>query len=110
MVKVRLIILGQSLEAKWLLDQETPSISPKYENAPAKDKGEYGGKGEFELPKDHKAFMPVTKGGSSCKNCKYVDIEKNGCMNKHYVKWNGDNKLPNVPLDEICSDWWEPKK
>lgn len=73
-------------------------------------KGEYGGKGPFVLPKDHKAAMQVTKGGSSCKNCTYVDAEKHECKNPHYIKWNGDDpKLPELPLDEICSDWWEAK-
>jgi hypothetical protein len=73
-------------------------------------KGEYGGKGTFELPKNHKAAMQVTKGGSCCKNCKYVDVDKHACKNKYYIKWNGgDGKLPDLPLDEICSDWWQPK-
>lgn len=73
--------------------------------------GEYGGKGEFELPSTHKAAMQVTKGGSSCKNCKFVDPENHACKNKYYIKWNGDSKkLPDLPLDEICSDWWEPQK
>lgn len=72
--------------------------------------GEYGGKGPFELPDDHKAAMQVTKGGSCCKNCKFVDAEKHECKNPYYIKWNGDDpKLPDLPLDEICSDWWQPK-
>lgn len=75
----------------------------------AESQGEYGGKGPFELPSDHKAAMQVTKGGSCCKNCEYVNAEKHACKNQHYIKWNGgDDKLPNLPLDEICSDWWEP--
>ncbi len=74
-------------------------------------KGEYGGKGPFELPDTHKAAMQVTKGGSSCKNCIHVDAEKHECKSPYYVKWNGgDPKLPDLPLDEICSDWWEPQK
>jgi len=72
-------------------------------------KGEYGGKGEFELPDSHKAAMQVTKGGSCCKNCKYVDADKHECKNQYYIKWNGGPKLPDLPLDEICSDWWEAK-
>ena len=73
-------------------------------------KGEYGGKGPFELPKKHKAAMQVTKGGSSCQNCKFVNAGKHECKNKYYIKWNGGSKkLPDLPLDEICSDWWEAK-
>lgn len=73
--------------------------------------GEYGGKGPFELPSNHKAAIQVTKGGSSCKNCKFVDAENHACTNKYYIKWNGGSgKLPDLPLDEICSDWWESKK
>ena len=73
-------------------------------------KGEYGGKGEFELPDNHKAAMQVTKGGSCCENCKHVDAENHACKSPYYIKWNGgDPKLPDLPLDEICSDWWEPK-
>lgn len=74
-------------------------------------KGEYGGKGDFELPTNHKAAMQVTKGGSCCKNCKFVNADKHECNNKYYIKWNGGSKkLPDLPLDEICSDWWNPKK
>lgn len=79
--------------------------------AQAEPKDGYGGKGPFELPVDHKAAMQVTKGGSCCKNCKYVDADKHACKNHHYIKWNGGSgKLPKLPLDEICSDWWEPTK
>lgn len=68
-----------------------------------------GGKGLFKLPVTHLAAMPVTKGGSSCANCKFVAPESHSCANPHYVEWNGDDpRLPNLPLDQICSDWWEP--
>jgi hypothetical protein len=80
------------------------------EKATKGEKGEYGGKGPFTLPKNHKAAMQVTKGGTTCKNCEYVDADKHECKNPHYVTWNGgDPKLPDLPLDEICSDWWEAK-
>ena len=76
----------------------------------AEAEGDYGGKGKFELPDNHKAAMQVTKGGSSCENCKWVDAENHECKSPYYIKWNGgDPKLPDLPLDEICSDWWEPK-
>lgn len=75
----------------------------------AEQQGEYGGKGPFELPDEHKAAMQVTKGGSSCSNCKWVDAEKNECKSDYYIKWNGgDPKIP-MPLDEFCSDWWQAK-
>ena len=74
------------------------------------NKGEYGGKGPFTLPPNHKAAMQVTKGGTTCANCQFVDAEKHECKNPHYILWNGDDpKLPDLPLDEICSDWWEPQ-
>ncbi len=68
-----------------------------------------GGKGELSFPKDHVAGMRVPKGGSCCKNCKYVDVEGHACKSAHYYAWNGDDpKLPDYGLDEICSDWYEP--
>lgn len=74
-------------------------------------KGEYGGKGPFELPTDHTAGMVIKSGTFSCANCKYVDAEKHECKNTHYIVWNGDDpKLPDAPLDKICSDWFEPKE
>lgn len=77
----------------------------------AEEKGDYGGKGKFELPASHKAAMQVTKGGSSCSNCKHVDAENHACKSQYYIQWNGgDPKLPDLPLDEICSDWWEPQE
>jgi hypothetical protein len=85
-------------------------LAEKFEKKLDKGKGEYGGKGPFTLPPDHKAAMQVAKGGTTCLNCEYVDVEKHECKNSHYVLWNGnDPKLPDLPLDEICSDWWEPK-
>jgi hypothetical protein len=76
----------------------------------AKQKGEYGGKGVYELPESHVAAMKVSKGGSSCFTCKFVNAKDHKCKNSFYINWNGGkDKLPNLPLDEICSDWWEPK-
>lgn len=67
-----------------------------------------GGKGPLTFPRDHVAALAVPKGGSCCKNCKFVDAEGHACKSAHYVKWNGGNaKLPDRPLDEICSDWYE---
>jgi hypothetical protein len=53
--------------------------------------------------------MVVPKGGSCCMNCKFWDSDKGECINKLYIKWNGDGKIPKPP-DEFCSDWWEPKE
>lgn len=70
----------------------------------------YGGKGSFELPSNHIAALQVPKGGSCCLNCEFVDEEKHECKSPYYIKWNGnDPKLPDLPLDEICSDWWQGK-
>lgn len=88
-------------------------IADKFEEILIKEgkKGQYGGKGEFSLPKNHKAAMQVTKGGASCENCKFVNAAKHECKNKFYAVWNGGSKkLPDLPLDEICSDWWQSKK
>lgn len=70
-------------------------------------KGEYGGKGEFHLPTDHHPAVQVPRGGSCCQNCKFVDAAKHECKNPNYIEWKGSPKLPPLPLNEICSDWWE---
>ena len=80
------------------------------ESSEKNQEGEYGGKGEFQLPEEHKAGMIVPKGGSSCANCKFLSEDKKNCGNKYWIKWNGgDTKLP-APADEYCSDWFQPKK
>lgn len=63
-------------------------------------------KGPIEYPKDHQPGMKVTKGGSMCKNCEYVDGQK--CTNEYFIKWLGTDVIP-APVDEYCSDYWEPK-
>lgn len=62
-------------------------------------------KREAEYPADHKVGMKVTKGGSMCKNCEYV--KGNKCTNEYFIKWNGSDIIP-APIDEYCSDYWEP--
>jgi len=57
-------------------------------------------------PPDHKPGMKVTKGGSCCKNCEYVNGNK--CTNEYFKRWHGSDVIP-APTDEYCSDWWEPK-
>lgn len=113
-LKKKLVVLGQSLSEKWQLGQETPVISDKVENASANDKqGEYGGKGKFELPSDHKAGMKVPYGGSSCANCKFLRMEEDGphCEASYFVQWNGGNdKIPTDDPKSYCSDWFMPKE
>src|SRR5512135_18546 len=77
------------------------------QEAPETEAPSYGGKGPFELPPDHIAAMPVPKGGACCAKCKFVDAENHACLEPNYIVWNGgDTALPNLPLDEICSDWF----
>ncbi len=63
-------------------------------------------KGKPEYPADHEPGMKVPKGGSMCKNCEYVSGQK--CTNKYFIKWNGSDIIP-APIDEYCSDFYEPK-
>lgn len=85
------------------------SKSKLIENANKKLLAEDYGKNEFDLPSNHKPALIVPKGGSCCMNCKFWDTDKGECINKLYIKWNGDGKIPKPP-DEFCSDWWEPKE
>jgi len=103
-----LVVLAQTLESKWGLDQDTPSVSDIWANAPADDK-EYGGK-EFSLPDNHKALVVLKSGSFSCENCKFVNAEKHECNNEYFIKWHGNKKLPDAPLHLICSDWFEQVK
>ncbi|HEY8096852.1 MAG TPA: hypothetical protein VIE65_12285 [Methylobacter sp.] len=67
----------------------------------------YGGKGPFSLPPDHIAAMEVPKGGACCDKCSFVDREAHACKQPNYIEWNGgDPALPDLPLDQICSDWF----
>lgn len=76
--------------------------------------------GNFELPREkrklptypagHRPFTAVPKGGSNCGNCKFGDAATHSCGSPHYKAYFGTKKLPAPPLDEQCSDWWEPKK
>lgn len=60
------------------------------------------------FPPDHKALLKVPKGGSCCANCRFVNVKEHSCGSPHYARWNGgSHKLPNLPLDEMCSDWYE---
>jgi len=55
--------------------------------------------------------MKVPKGGSMCKNCKFLkDAEKKLCGEPNFVKWNfGKDEIPGE-IDAYCSSWYEPKK
>ena len=64
-------------------------------------------KGPIEYPKDHQPGMRVTKPGSSCSNCEYVQGDR--CTNEYFQKWMGSDKIP-APIDEYCSDWWHSQE
>ena len=67
-----------------------------------------GGNGHPTYPDDHKPLLRVPRGGSCCANCKFVNVAKHSCGSPHYARWNnGSHQLPNLPLDEMCSDWYE---
>jgi len=86
-------------------------LAQKFEELTEQEENNYGGKGKFELPSNHKAAMVIENGTFSCANCKFVDVENHSCNNSYYIQWNGgDGKLPNVSLEKICSDWFEVKK
>jgi hypothetical protein len=51
--------------------------------------------------------MRVPQGGSMCANCRYVRGQT--CTNKYFIEYYGTNKIP-APIDEYCSDWFEPRK
>ncbi|HEX9641823.1 MAG TPA: hypothetical protein VGB13_10985 [Candidatus Krumholzibacteria bacterium] len=68
---------------------------------------DYGGKGPLTFPADHVPAIRVPRGGSSCANCMFVDAARHECKEPHYIEWNGGPKLPPLPLDEICSDWYD---
>lgn len=107
----RLIVLGQTMQQRHQLGENTPSITDNWENALAKDHNSDGYGGEvFDLPPNHKGAL-VSDVGFSCATCKWVNAEKHECNNKYYINWNdGSKKLPDAPLENICSDWWESKK
>jgi len=65
--------------------------------------------GDFNIPKGHQPFMKVPKGGSSCANCKFLSEDKLHCVNHNFIKWHGKSELP-TPIDEYCSDWYEPNE
>ena len=60
---------------------------------------------ENAYPPDHKLGMVVTKGGSMCANCEYVNGNK--CTNEYFRKWKGNNIIP-APTDSYCCDLWMP--
>lgn len=65
------------------------------------------GKGKVEYPDDHQPGMRVPKGGSDCAKCEYFKGNQK-CGNEYFIKWNGSDKIP-APVDQYCSDWFEPK-
>lgn len=61
-------------------------------------------KNEPSFPPNHKVGMKVTKGGSCCANCEYVNGNK--CTNEYFIKWKGGDVIP-APTDQYCCDFWE---
>jgi hypothetical protein len=54
--------------------------------------------------------MAVPKGGSMCKNCRFLrDPEKRICGSLDFIRWNGSEVIP-LPIDEYCSDWYKRRK
>jgi len=58
-------------------------------------------------PKDHVPALRVPKGGSSCASCEYLAPDRTNCTNTYFIRWHGSARIP-APIDEYCSDWYEP--
>ncbi len=58
-------------------------------------------------PTDHKVGVRVPQGGSDCAKCEYNKGQN--CREKHFIKWNGSNRIP-APTDQYCCDFFEAKK
>lgn len=64
----------------------------------------------IDLGPDHKPFLRVADGGSSCLNCRFIVKTNDGqyhCTNEQFIKYEGTSKLPNDP-ENWCSDWYKP--
>lgn len=69
----------------------------------------YGGD-SFKYPVSHKLGMQVPRGGSMCKNCRYLGDDHKTCTQGEWVKWNGgDNKLP-FPDEDYCCDLYSSNR
>jgi hypothetical protein len=60
-------------------------------------------------PANHLPIARVPRGGSCCKNCKWVSTDLQHCGNEYFQKWNESSKLP-MAADEMCTDWWETRE
>ena len=72
---------------------------------------------KITFPADHQAGMQVPKGGSMCKNCKFLaDAENRICSEPNFIAWDGGDEKPEgsdkIPyaIDSYCSDWYQPRK
>jgi hypothetical protein len=72
---------------------------------PTEPDGDEGGQPQY--PPDHQPGMSVPQGGSMCANCQYLGPDQKSCTNEYFVEWNGSNVIPG-PVDQYCSDWYEP--
>jgi len=64
---------------------------------------------KYEFPPNHRPGMRVPTGGSSCSKCEYLRKDKKSCGNEYFIKWHGNDVIP-APVNEYCSDWFEPAK
>ena len=75
-------------------------------------------KGKFRLPVDHKPFMKVSSGGSSCGSCVFYEgIDESGkhnCSEPNYQQYMGTNVIDVSEADgdifSVCSDWFRPNE
>lgn len=72
---------------------------------------------QITFPADHEAGMRVPRGGSMCKNCKFLaDAENRICNEENFIAWDGGEEKPagsdKIPyaIDEYCSDFYMPKQ
>lgn len=66
-------------------------------------------KESYALPGKDNLAIRVPKGGSMCKNCKYLDRNTmKDCKQKDFIAFNGSSLIP-APINEFCSVWYEPE-
>jgi len=64
---------------------------------------------KFRLPLAHQPFME-NPGGFSCSRCRFLrSREDRTCGSPDFQRYFGTDKIPgDGPLEEACSDWFEP--
>lgn len=61
-----------------------------------------------KYPPNHKLGMRVPKGGSNCAKCEHLDDDDRSCLEPHFIRWNGGERIP-APADSYCCDFFEAK-